>query len=227
MRRERSALLASSTLLFCLAGAALPAQAYEAGDLIVRAGAAVVDPRDSSGAIAVAGLGTLSGTGAGVDSGSALGLALTYMVTPHWGIELLAATPFEHDIAAQGLGIDRLGSTRHLPPTLSLQYYFADPGSRLQPYVGLGINYTVFFEEESSSAARTALDARNLELDESFGLAAQLGIDLQLNERWLLNAAVWRIDIDTTATVDTALGRAKVNADLDPWVYMVGFGYRF
>lgn len=227
MRRGTSTRLAASVLAIGAAGATLPAAAYEAGDVIVRAGAAVVDPRDSSGSIAVAGLGALPGSGVGADSGGALGLTLTWMLTSRWGMELLVATPFEHDIAASGLGFDRLGSTRQLPPTLSLQYYFAAARSRVQPYVGVGVNYTLFFQEDVSRAARTALGARNLEFDSSIGLAAQLGIDVKLADRWLLNAAVWRIDIDTTGTVETALGRARVDVTVDPWVYMAGVGYRF
>lgn len=205
-------------------------QAYEAGDFIVRAGAALAQPEDSSGAIAINGIGKVAGTGAGVGNDTQLGLTASYMIAPHWGIELLAATPFEHEITGKGLGgfgVDRIGSTRHLPPTLSLQYYFADASSAWQPYVGLGINYTVFFNEKLSSEAKAGLGASDLQLDDSFGLAAEVGLDWAIDKNWLINVAVWKVDIDTTATLNTALGKAKVDVDIDPWVYMLAVGYRF
>jgi outer membrane protein len=155
------------------------------------------------------------------------------MIAPHWGVELLAATPFKHDITARGLGAlavadgTRIGSARHLPPTLSAQYYFADPGSAWQPFVGIGANYTTFFSEDTSAAAREKLGAHNLSLSSSWGLAAEIGIDWSPDSHWLVNATVWRIDIDTDASLDTALGRVRTSVDIDPWVYMIGVGYRF
>jgi outer membrane protein len=64
-------------------------------------------------------------------------------------------------------------------------------------------------------------------LKDSWGLAAQVGMDYMLTENVMLNAQVRYIDIDTTATADTALGKVKVDVDVDPFVYMVGLGYKF
>lgn len=214
------------TVVVALALMSAAAQAHREGEFIVRAGLAQVDPKESSDSLEVAGA-ALGGTGVGLDSAAALGLAATYMLTDKVGIEVLAATPFQHTIAAKGLGIDWVGSTKHLPPTISLQYYPLNAGSAIQPYVGVGLNYTTFFQESVSGQAKAALGASNLELDDSTGLAVQVGVDWHLSDRWLLNAAVWRMDIDTTGTLDTALGRVKVDVDVDPWAYMVGVGYKF
>lgn len=206
--------------------------AYEAGDTIVRAGYAVVDPRDSSSDLNVAGS-TLSGTGVGVDGSAALGITASYMLTPHWAIELLAATPFEHDITTKGLGglgvADGtvLGSAKQLPPTVSAQYYFAESTSAVQPYVGIGINYTNFFSESVSGGAKSSLGAGNLALDDSFGLAVEAGLDWNVKKDWLLNVSVWRVQIETDASLDTALGKVKTEVTIDPWVYMVAVGYKF
>ncbi len=206
--------------------------AYEAGDIIVRAGYAAVDPRDSSTDLNVSGT-KLGGTGVGVDGAAALGVTATYMLTPHWGVELLVATPFKHDVTTKGLGGlgvadgTKLGNTKQLPPTLSVQFYFAESASDVQPYVGLGLNYTTFFDEGVSGAAQSALGASNFNLDDSFGLAAEVGIDWHINRNWLLNASVWRVQIETDASLDTALGRIKTEVTIDPWVYMLGVGYRF
>ncbi|MFT3930500.1 MAG: OmpW family outer membrane protein [Spongiibacteraceae bacterium] len=221
-------------VLAAIAAASTSALAYETGDIIVRAGYAAVDPRDSSSDLDVAGLGgKVANTGVGVDGAAALGLTVSYMFTPHVGIELLAATPFEHDITSKGLGglgvADGtvIGSTKQLPPTVSVQYYFAQSTSAIQPYVGLGLNYTTFFEEGVSSGAKSALGASNLSLDDSYGLAVEAGVDWNVGNNWVVNASVWHVQIETDASLDTALGKVKTTVSIDPWVYMVGVGYKF
>ena len=117
------------------------ASAYQAGDWIVRAGAAGVYPT---------GEGKVPDTGGGkveADSAWSLGLNGTYMATNNVGIELLAAWPFKHDIDCKG-SLSALGTcadTKHLPPTLTVQWHF-DTGSKFHPYVGVGVNYTYFFD---------------------------------------------------------------------------------
>jgi len=225
------------TALLALALAAPLAQAHQAGDLIIRGGAASVDPQEDSSRISTAASGPIAGTSAGVDSSTQLGLTGTYMLTDHVGIELLAATPFDHDLSVQGIDAalgapagtfdGNFADAKQLPPTLSVQYYPLDPQARLQPYVGAGLNYTVFFDEELSARQQTN-GFSQLELDDSLGLALQAGLDLMLSEHILLNAAFWYLDIDTSASArHSALGKVKVDVDIDPWVYMLGLGYRF
>ncbi len=206
--------------------------AYETGDWIVRAGYAAVDPRDSSEDLKVNG-GKVDGTGVGVDGAAALGITASYIFAPHWGVEVLASTPFQHDITTKGLGGygvpdgTKLGSAKHLPPTVSAQYYFLEPGSAWQPYAGVGINYTMFFSESLSNDAKSNLGASNLKLKDSIGLAAEVGLDWNVDKNWLINASVWRAQIRSDASVDTALGRVKTKVTIDPWVYMVAVGYKF
>lgn len=218
--------------LIALALAAPHAQAFEAGDIIVRAGAITVDPHEDSSNLKFDGA-AAGGTQATLDSDTQLGLNFAYMLTDNIGIELLAATPFEHSVGVKGLGAGldgKLGDIKHLPPTLSVVYYPLASGSAFQPYVGLGINYTTFFQEDLTST-RTAQGFSNLDLDDSIGLAAQIGMDYMLTESVMLNAQVRYIDIDTDASVEGpgALGiaKTKVDVDVDPYVYMVGLGYKF
>lgn len=217
-------------------GAAMGAQAYEAGDFIVRAGAVTVDPNTSATTPKLNGA-PLYGANVDVDSDTQLGVTLAYMITPDIGVELLAATPFTHNIngnkaAAAALGTNDLGSTKQLPPTLSLQYYFNN-SSMFTPYVGAGLNYTKFWNEDAGNSLNHTLGGNvDLNLDNSWGLAAEAGVDVNLGNNWLLNAAVWYIDIDTNATYTVrngALAGARVKSDvnLDPWVYMASVGYKF
>ncbi|MEZ5536291.1 MAG: OmpW family outer membrane protein [Thiolinea sp.] len=190
--------------MVAMIGAGSQAFAYEPGDIVLRVGAAQVDPAGD-------GLDTALGH-IDVDSNTQLGLSTSYMVTDKLGVAVLAATPFKHDITLDG---ETIGDTKHLPPTVTLQYHI-DTGSAFRPYLGAGFNYTHFFSEDSV--------AGKLDLDHSFGLAAEAGFDYALNDRWALNAAVYYADIDTTAKLD---GAKLGDVEIDPWVYMLGASYRF
>jgi outer membrane protein len=164
-----------------------------------------------------------------VDDGFSLGITAAYMMTDQIGIELLAAIPFKHDLQGAGdlAGLGRIGDTKHLPPTLSLQYHFM-PTAQFQPYAGIGVNYTTFFSEDASSSLEGALGETSIKLDDSWGFAGQIGADMVLDNGWILNAAVWYIDIETEATLNTAdAGQLKVDVDIDPWVFMLGAGFKF
>ena len=231
MEKKRALSLAISSILASglLLGAA-GVTAHEAGDFIVRAGAAQGDPNDDSDALRLNGT-ALAGTEAEVDDDTQLGLTFTYMLTNHIGVGLLAATPFDHDIEADlGAVTVDAGSAKQLPPTVTLQYYPLESASKFQPYVGVGVNYTAFFDEDVDSELEAALSETggDLELDNSFGWSAQIGFDYQIDDHWLLNAAVWYMDIQTDAKFKFDGGTVvKADVDIDPLVYMIGIGYKF
>lgn len=223
------------------AGVALSATssyAYEQGDIIFRAGIATVAPNDDSDPISLpTDPPTVLPNGVGVDDGTALSLIATWMISDNWGLELLAATPFEHDIDVKDIGI-AAGSTKHLPPTLSMQWYPRGGMPGWQPYIGLGVNYTTFFSEDVDPALGGVLGdllgvtSAKLSLDDSFGLAAQAGVDIPINDKWAFNLGLWYIDIGTTADIDVttdtgANARVSFDVDIDPWVYNIGIAYKF
>ena len=226
-----------SVALVSLALAAPLAHAHEAGDIILRAGAITVNPKDDSSSVKVD-QGPLAGANLGgkatLNSDTQLGLNFAYMITNNWGIELLAATPFEHDVKLKGTALGaangKLGSLKHLPPTLSVVYYPLDAKSAFQPYVGAGINYTWIYDEHVSSDAQSK-GFSNFKASNSWGMAFQVGADYMITDNIMLNAQLRYIDIDTRATVENdavAPGtRARVNVDVDPFIYMVGLGYKF
>src|SRR5690606_18473068 len=156
MSRTVSRLSAGLLLVPALLAASI-AQAHQAGDIIVRAGAVTVDPREDSGKLRFDGT-AIGGTGATLDSDTQLGLNFVYMMTDKVGVELLAATPFSHEVGVKGLGggLDgKLADIKHPPPTLSVVYYPLDKASAFKPYVGVGLNYTTFFQEDLSSTRKT------------------------------------------------------------------------
>ena len=214
--------------------------AHSAGDILLRVGAVTVMPDTESG--------TVSGLPDGVNNArvdvednTQLSLTATYMLTNNLGLEVLAATPFTHDIVGQG-DIERVavGETQHLPPTLSLQYHFGSSEAMFNPYVGIGINYTMFFSEEVDGqlidtlntlptiAGLGGIRSIDIEMDGSIGLAAQVGVDVKVAENWYVNAAMWYIDIGTTAELTTDLGTThEVDVDIDPFVFNVAVAYKF
>ncbi|WP_371187387.1 OmpW family protein [Thalassotalea maritima] len=214
------------------------AATYEAGDFVVRGGITSVNPDNNKEVVNVEALGGATPLSVSVKDDEQLGLNFVYFIDSNWALEVLAATPFNHDINIhdpQSISPDLFGTdvdgavladVTHLPPTVSALYYF-DTGSNFMPYVGVGLNYTVFFEEDFKDGP-SDLGFNDLELDDSFGLAVQLGADYQLNDNWHVNASVRYIDIDTTATFkigDDITGSADVA--IDPMVYSVMLGYKF
>ncbi|MET1254225.1 OmpW/AlkL family protein [Aliikangiella maris] len=190
-----------------------------ADNWIFRVGVAHVSPNDDSGEVL--------GGGVGVDSDTGLAFSATYMVDANWGVEVLGALPFSHDIVGTGsLSGAKLGETKHLPPVVSLVYQW---GEETQFHVGAGLNYTVFFEEESSSTLDTALNAQaKLDLESSTGLAFKVGFDTPMTDGWKFTGSLRYIQIDTTADViinDSVA--ASVDVDIDPWVVMLGVSTTF
>ena len=196
--------------MLALALLPLPTQAHEAGDWLFRAGAHIVDPKSDNG--------RLAGDTLAVDVDSSIRptLMIEHMITANLGVELILATPFKHDISLNGV---HAGSTRHLPPTLSLQYHF-NPQGKVQPFIGAGLNYTWFDGEKSTGPIAGA----NLKLGNSWGLAAHAGIDVIINQNWFWGVDVRWFDIDSDVQVN---GAGVGTANIDPLAYGLFVGYRF
>ena len=200
--KVKTALLAGMALSMGFAGTA---NAFEPGDWLVRVGASYVNPASDNHD-------TVS-----VESATSATINLSYMMTDVWALEVLAAYPFKHDLELHNG--TKIGSTKQLPPTVSLQYHFR-PTEQFQPYVGVGINYTNF----SSEKTQGALEGVDLDLGDSWGLAGQIGFDVMFNDDWFFNLDVRYIDIDTKARLDgVSIGKVEI----DPWIFGGHIGYRF
>ena len=168
-----------------------------------------------------------------VDSNPSLDISIAYMFTDNFSLELLTDISSKHTASVFGLpsalnvpdGTDVV-DTNVLPPTLFAQYHF-NPKGKVKPYAGLGLNYTLFFNDDLTPAAVSALGASNLDLDSSFGLAGQLGVDFELKNNWSFNVDVKYIQMDTEATFDSALGPVSVDIDINPIIFGIGFGKTF
>ncbi|MDH0380493.1 OmpW/AlkL family protein [Comamonas aquatica] len=136
-------------------------------------------------------------------------LDISYYFTPNFAAELVLTYPQKQDVRSNGV---KIGSLKHLPPTLLAQYHFTNFGA-FKPYVGAGINYTRF----SNVDLPGSLDVKR----NSWGGALQVGFDYALDKNWSLNFDVKKVYIDTT--INSGIGKFKV----DPILVGVGVGYRF
>ncbi len=216
MRKTRNTLcLAAAAAAAIGAGAAHAA----AGDWLVRARLIQVSPNDSTGPVS-----GIAGTEAAVSDDTTLELDFTRMLTDHVGLELILATTRHGVKGSRGAvaGAD-VGSVRVLPPTLTLQYH-PQPDAKVRPYVGIGVNYTLFYDKKAGAGLGAGA---TVDYDSSWGLAAQAGVDMDLGGRWFLNADVKYIDMDTTLTVRGGAVPGTTKVKLNPWVFAIGVGTRF
>lgn len=201
--------LTALTLATALTAVAAPALAQDKGDMTLGIGVGYIQPTDSYSTTAAGAL--------RADGNARPTLTFEYFIADNVGIEVLAATPFEHDIQLQGTG--DVAKAKHLPPTISLQYHFTN-NSRMTPFVGAGINYTHFWDEKGTGPlAGTAVS-----LDDSWGYALHAGIDFAVSEKAAIRTDVRYIDIETDATIGgAAVGKVKI----DPVVFGVSYVMTF
>ncbi|MBU6253281.1 MAG: outer membrane beta-barrel protein [Alphaproteobacteria bacterium] len=214
------------TMIFAtlLASAAATPAMAAAGDTYIRLRGIMVAPNEKSGGI----LPALPAETVRVNNAATPEVDVTKMVTDNLGFELIAATTKHSVSGVTGTtgGIGKLASTWVLPPTLTAQYHFA-PGAKVRPYIGAGLNYTLFYSEKASAGFVAAAGQTNVHMKSSFGWAAQTGVDIDLNERMFLNLDVKYINMGTTARLTTTnLGTQSVKVDLNPIVVGVGVGFR-
>ncbi|WP_341897132.1 OmpW family outer membrane protein [Ferrovibrio terrae] len=146
----------------------------------------------------------------------------SYFFTDNIAAELIAATT-KHQMAVKRStsGTVDLGDVWLLPPTLTLQYHFA-PKSAFSPYMGAGLTYAVFYNEDKGPGLRS------VKYDNALGYAFQAGFDYKLGGNWYFNADVKKIFLNTDVTVTTNTGTViHADTDLDPWVVGLGLGYKF
>ncbi|MGH8785120.1 MAG: OmpW/AlkL family protein [Cupriavidus necator] len=138
---------------------------------------------------------------------------VTYFFTPNIAAELVLTVPQKQDVYLDG---NKVGTFKHLPPTLLVQYHFI-PNGTIRPYVGAGLNFTRIWGADIAN--------NSLQLDSwSVGPALQIGMDYKLTKNWFLNADIKKIWLSS----DVKAGDVRVSkVNLDPWLFSMGVGYRF
>lgn len=195
MKTMTSALIVAAALGTCAAPAM--ADGIKAGTLTFGIGLANVNPKSDNG--------TLAGGTVDVDGSTRPTVTGEYFIRDNLGIELLGALPFKHSISISGLG--EVGTTMQLPPVISVQYHIPT-GGKLTPFVGAGLNYTIFFDEKTKGA----LTGASLKLSNSVGIALHAGVDFQVGAKGWLRADLRWAEIKTDVKVNgTKLGSVTIN----------------
>ena len=207
----QSLVLAAATALTMTTAFAVPA-----GTWSVAAGAHYVDPKSDNGTLN-------NGLSVDVDGDVRPTISGEYFIANNVGVELLAAIPFHHDFTLNNANGKEIytGKTQHLPPTLSLQYHFDDYNlpMNVKPFVGVGVNYTMFFKEKLNNS-----EGLDLKLDDSVGVAGHIGLDIPFAATEFFRIDARYMDIKTDATLNgTDIGEI----DISPWVYGVAFVKQF
>jgi outer membrane protein len=153
-------------------------------------------------------------------------LDFTYFFTENFAAELILGTA-KHDVQAinTAAGDVNLGSVWLLPPTLTAQYHFYTSDKKVfKPYIGAGVNYTLFYNVKSG-------DVADVTYDNALGYAAQLGFDLMVDDTFFINVDVKRLILSTDVSVDASnLAPGLIipaEVDINPWLVGVGVGMKF
>jgi len=186
-----------------LATGTAAAQDFKSGDLLVRARAVHLDSANKDS----------TGLALSINDKWLPEVDFTYFLTSNWAAELILTVPQKHTLSAADGAVD-IGSLKHLPPTLTVQYHF-DAGA-FKPYVGAGLNYTRF----SSVKLPAGVDIKR----NSTGLALQVGVDVPIGQNMYLNFDVKKVNIGTKVSAGGAeIGKFKV----DPVLVGIGLGWKF
>ena len=199
MKKQIIAVAVLSTLL---SGAVFAQQAAE-GPWMVRARAVHLDSVNGDG----------TGLGLSVNNKWMPEVDISYFLDKNVALELVLTVPQKHTVSSSVLG-GEIGTLKHLPPTLLVQYHF--PMSGFKPYVGAGLNYTRF----SSVNLPATVDIER----SSWGPALQAGVDIPLSGNLYLNLDVKKVYIRTDVSV---AGVNRGTFKIDPVLFGVGLGWRF
>jgi outer membrane protein len=197
-------------------GFAAPAMANPFTDkLTVKFGVAGVLPDEEA---------TISAIGGTVDISDEYlpALTLDYALTDNISVQAICCVaPHKVKAVQTAIGTVDLGEITLFPPTITGVYHFA-PDAAFNPYVGAGVNVTVFFNEDLPAGPVTGID-----YETTVGPAIQAGFDVKLNDKWSLNVDVKKIWVEPEVNLTTALGPVRADVKINPIVAFVGLGYKF
>jgi outer membrane protein len=219
--------LSSALAWVALSLAATGASAQTSGQMLVKLGYNQITPQVSSGDLSAP---SFPGTQIDVESAGAPILTLTYMATDNFSVEAYVGLGYKHDIVGAGAikGVGKIGQVEQVSPTVFAQYRFLQADSMIRPYVGLGVTYAYFYNEEGS-AALTALTNPGgtptlLSADDAWGISPQLGATVKIDRNWFVDVSVIKTFVKNTSHLSTG---QSIDTKLDPIAVNLSVGFRF
>lgn len=198
----------------------------------IKLGVAHLDIRSQADNLSSNGPPFLTPQPAGLSVGDATTLLVSYIrkLDDHWDLDLEAGLPPSHDTNGVGtlapFGV--ISKVKQAGPTLFVNYNFGAPDSKFRPFVGLGINYTHFYDGESTASGNLASGGpTKIELSDSWGPAAQIGASYQLAPNWSLIGSIAMAKVKSDLTATTGSIRRTTTIDFRPVVYTLAVGYSF
>ncbi|GAA5186579.1 outer membrane beta-barrel protein [Acinetobacter kookii] len=182
-----------------------------AGQWQVKVGASSLAPTEDQNVLA-------NGAFTNVEASQEYGFtpSVEYFFNDNFSAELLLATPFEHDVTSNGT---KIASFKHLPPTITAKYNFKN-STGFTPYVGVGATVVIPWDEE------IVIDGAKLNADVGYGVAGQVGFNFQPADakNWGVFADVRYADVKSELELN---GNAIGDLEVNPWVYTLGYSYKF
>ena len=217
--------VAGAVLAIGALSAAAPAFAQED---IVQVGGVFFDIHSS----ATDAQGPLTPPGANLKVGNATTLGFTYlhMFDDHFGGAFLLGVPPTNDVDGKGAlaPLGKISSVKSESPTFMAEYFFNQKNDTWRPYVGAGINFTKFTDAKATGSLNAALGGpTSISLENSTGLALQVGVHYNINQNWLLDANLVKADVKSKQTSTTGFIQRTQTIDFNPLVYSFNVGYRF
>ena len=216
----------SLVALAVVAGSA--AHAQSAGTWMARVGATGIYPQVSSGDLSPP---AWPNTQTDVSSDWSLGGGITYMITDNWSVDVPVALPFTHTLTGAGAiaGVGTIGTTKALPVTVWGQYRFGEAKSTFRPYLGAGLTYAYFFDENATNTLNalsggTPSNPTTFSIQSKFAFGVQAGATYAFNERWFLDGMVGYTWLKNTTTLSTGQTQPMT---LNPVSVAISVGYKF
>jgi len=212
--------------LALVAGSA--AQAQSAGTWMARVGGIGLYPQVSSGDLSPP---AFPNTQTDVSSDWTLGGGVTYMITDNWSVDVPLALPFTHTLTGAGAisGVGTIGTTKALPITMWGQYRFGEAKSTFRPYLGAGLTYAYFYDENATSTLNalsggTPSNPTTFSIQSKWAFGVQAGATYAFNERWFLDGMLGYTWLKNTTTLSTGQTQPMT---LNPVSVAISIGYKF
>jgi outer membrane protein len=198
-----------AALLACLVVAALAPAAHANDEVprhwIARIGVHPVDPKPNNHEEFY------------VENAAGLSLGATYLFTKHWALELFSAFPAANEM--HDAANTRVARFTMIPSSATLQYHITDASGTFRAYAGAGVSYA----HVGSETTKGSLAGRSLDLEDSTGLSAAIGLDMYLGSKWFVNLDARWMDIDSSMSID---GQPRGTLELDPFLFGLSVGRR-